>query len=232
MGRRNVILHAPLRIQAAGVRACLAPLLKAVEDCNDYLDMLWSPNLESRILEESGFIRIYSPIGRVKRGSIYQLVDAYTLFYLTFMRGKPIARPGYWLDCVGSGERLAWEGVAFERVCMWHERELKAALGIAGVSANIYAWRSFKRDGGAQIDLLIDRRDGVVNVCEMKFVSGAFSIGAKYAAELENKLSVFKEESHTDKSLHLTMITASGVKRNEYSYLVHSQVRLDDLFRM
>ena len=183
-------------------------------------------------LEESGFIRIYSPIGRVKRGSIYQLVDAYTLFYLTFMRGKPIARPGYWLDCVGSGERLAWEGVAFERVCMWHERELKAALGIAGVSANICAWRSVRRDGGAQIDLLIDRKDGVVNVCEMKFVSGEFSIGAKYAAELESKLSVFKEESRTDKSLHLTMITASGVKRNEYSYLVHSQVRLDDLFRM
>ena len=66
----------------------------------------------------------------------------------------------------------------------------------------------------------------------MKFVTGEFSIGAKYAAELENKLSVFKEETQTDKSLHLTMITASGVKRNEYSYLAHSQVRLDDLFHV
>ncbi len=183
-------------------------------------------------LEESGFIRIYSPMGRVKRGSIYQLVDAYTLFYLTFIRGKPIARPGYWLDGVGSGERLAWEGVAFERVCMWHERELKAALGIAGVSVNVCAWRSSRRDGGAQIELLIDRKDGVINVCEMKFVTGEFPIGAKYAAELENKLSVFKEETQTDKSLHLTMITVSGVKRNEYSYLVHSQIRLDDLFHV
>ena len=183
-------------------------------------------------LEESGFIRIYSPLGRVKRGSIYQLVDAFTLFYLTFMRGRSISRPGYWLDGVGSGERFAWEGVAFERVCMWHERQIKSALGIAGVSTTVCAWRSSKRNGGTQIDLLIDRKDGVINVCEMKFASGEFSIGAKYAAELENKLSVLREETQTDKSLHLTVITSSGVKRNEYSYLVHSQVRLDDLFHM
>lgn len=96
------------------------------------------------------------------------------------------------------------------------------------MSANVCAWRSSRRDGGAQIDLLIDRKDDVINICEMKFVTGEFSIGAKYAAELENKLSVFKEETQTDRSLHLTMITASGVKRNDYSYLVHSQVRLDD----
>ena len=183
-------------------------------------------------LEESGFIRIYSPLGRLKRGSLYQLTDAFTLFYLTFMRGRPLIRPGYWLDDVGSRERLAWEGVAFERVCMWHEREIKTALGIAGVSANVCSWRSSRKNGGAQIDMLIDRKDGVINVCEMKFVTGEFSIGAKYAGELENKLAVLREETQTDKSLHLTMITASGVRRNEYSYLVHSQVRLDDLFRL
>ena len=182
-------------------------------------------------LEESGFIRIYSPLGRVKRGSIYQLVDAFTLFYLTFMKGRSIARPGCWLDGAGSAERLSWEGIAFERVCMWHEREIRAALGIAGVSANVCAWRSARKSGGAQIDMLIDRKDGVVNVCEVKFATGEFPIGAKYALELENKLSVLKEETQTEKSLHLTMITISGVKRNEYSYLVHSQVRLDDLFR-
>ena len=181
-------------------------------------------------LEESGFIRIYSPLGRVKRGSIYQLVDAFTLFYLTFMKGRSIARTGYWLNGIGSAERLSWEGVAFERVCMWHEHEIKTALGIAGVSASVCAWRSARKSGGAQIDLLIDRKDGVVNVCEVKFVTGEFSIGAKYAHELENKLSVLKDETQTEKSLHLTMVTVSGVKRNEYSYLVHSQVRLDDLF--
>lgn len=182
-------------------------------------------------LEESGFIRIYSPLGRIKRGSIYQLVDTFTLFYLAFMRGRPINRPGCWLDGAGSSERLAWEGVAFERVCMWHEREIRAALGIAGVSANVCAWRSARKKGGAQIDLLIDRRDGVINVCEVKFGMGEFAIGAKYAGELENKLTALKEETKTEKSLHLTMITVSGVRRNEYSYLVHSQVCLNDLFR-
>lgn len=182
-------------------------------------------------LEESGFIRVYAPFGRVKRGSLYQLMDAFTIFYFSFMKGRSTARAGFWLDAVGSQERLAWEGVAFERVCLWHEKEIKAALGIAGVSTSVCSWRSVQREGGAQIDLLIDRKDGVVNVCEMKFGKGEYSIGAPYARELENKLALLKEETGTPKSLHLTLVTASGVKRNENSHLVQSQVGLDDLFR-
>lgn len=182
-------------------------------------------------LEESGFIRVYAPFGRIRRGSLYQLMDAFTIFYFSFMKGRTTARAGYWLDAVGSQERLAWEGVAFERVCLWHEKEIKAALGIAGVSTSVCSWRSARREGGAQIDLLIDRKDGVVNVCEMKFGKGEYSIGAAYAQELENKLALLKEETQTAKFLHLTFVTASGVKRNENSYLVQSQVGLDDLFR-
>lgn len=182
-------------------------------------------------LEESGFIRVYAPFGRIKRGSLYQLMDAFTIFFLSFMKGRSTARSGFWLDAVGSQERTAWEGVAFERVCLWHEKEIKAALGIAGVSTNVCSWRSTRREGGAQIDLLIDRKDGVVNVCEMKFGTGEYSIGTSYAKELENKLALLKEETRTSKSLHLTLVTASGVKRNENSYLVQSQVKLDDLFR-
>ncbi len=182
-------------------------------------------------LEESGFIRVYAPFGRVKRGSLYQLMDAFTIFYFTFMKGRSSARAGYWLEAVGSQERLAWEGVSFERVCLWHEKEIKAALGIAGVSTNVCSWRSSRREGGAQIDLLLDRRDGVVNVCEMKFCKGEYSISASYARELENKLALLQEETRIKKSLHLTLVTVSGVKRNENSHLVQSQVGLDDLFR-
>ena len=182
-------------------------------------------------LEESGFIRVYAPFGRVKRGSLYQLMDAFTIFYFSFMKGRSTARAGFWLDAVGSQERLAWEGVAFERVCLWHEKEIKASLGIAGISTSVCSWRSARRESGVQIDLLIDRKDGVVNVCEMKFGKGEYSIGASYARELENKLALLKEETGTSKSLHLTFVTASGVKRNENSYLVRSQIDLDDLFR-
>lgn len=182
-------------------------------------------------LEESGFIRVYAPFGRIKRGSLYQLMDAFTIFYFAFMKGRTTARAGYWLEAVGSQERLAWEGVSFERVCLWHEKEIKAALGIAGVSTSVCSWRSSRREGGAQIDLLIDRKDGVVNVCEMKFGQGEYSIGASYARELENKLALLRDETRTEKSLHLTFVTVSGVRRNENSHLVQSQVRLDDLFR-
>lgn len=104
-------------------------------------------------------------------------------------------------------------------------------MGIAGVSSALGSWRSAgKGPGGAQIDLLIDRRDGVVNVCEMKFSAGEFAITADYAKKLRNKIAVFKEEAAGRRSVHLTFVTAHGLKRNEYSGMVQSQVVLDDLF--
>lgn len=183
-------------------------------------------------LEQSGFVRRYAPIGRSKKGTVFQLVDCFTLFHLAFMAGKSPSRKGFWIDSVDSPGRHAWEGLAFERVCLWHESQIRAALGIAGVASTLGSWRSSEKGpGGAQIDLLIDRRDGVVNVCEMKFSVGPFAITADYAGKLRNKLSVFKEEAAGRKSVHLTFVTAHGLKRNEYSGMVQSQVTLDDLFR-
>ena len=182
-------------------------------------------------LEESGFIRIYSPLGRVKRGSIYQLVDAFTLFYLTFMRGKSISRPGYWLDGVGSDERFAWEGVAFERVCMWHERQIKSALGIAGVSTTVCAWRSSKRNGGAQIDLLIDRADNVLNLCEMKFYKKAYALTQEDRFDFEDRIDLLARITKSRKNIHFTLVTTIGLAFNEHSGVVQKVVTLEDLFK-
>ena len=121
--------------------------------------------------------------------------------------------------------------MAFERVCLWHERQIKDALRIGGVRTNTASWRSEKRSGGAQADLVIDRKDGVINLCEMKFTSAPFAIGPKYEDELRNKISLFKEETETKSSVHLTMVTVDGVRRNEHSGIVQSEVTLDDLFR-
>ena len=127
--------------------------------------------------------------------------------------------------------RNAWEGIAFERVCMWHQDTIKAALGITGVSAEISSWRSARKSSGTQVDMLIDRRDGVINLCEMKFSRDEFSIGDAYARKLRERIALFKEETGTRKSVHLTFVTTYGLKRNGNVDVVQSEVTLDDLFK-
>lgn len=182
-------------------------------------------------LEESGFLRRFAPPGRKTRGAVYQLMDNFTIFHLQFMAGRSSARRGFWLSNVDTAVRNSWEGIAFERVCMWHQDSIKDALGISGVSTEISSWRSAAKTGGAQIDMLIDRADGVVNVCEMKFSQGEFSIGDAYAKRLRDRIQLFKDETGTRKSVHLTFVTTYGVKRNENAGMVQSEVTLDDLFR-
>ena len=182
-------------------------------------------------LELSGFIRSYRPFERRKKGTVYQLVDNFTLFYFRFMRNPENSHDGFWLSSVDSSERHGWEGLAFERVCLWHERQIKEALRIGGVQTNTAAWRSAKRPGGAQVDMVIDRKDKVVNLCEMKFTSAPFAIGAGYEKDLRNKIALFKEETGIRSSVHLTMVTVDGVRRNERSGIVQSEVTIDDLFR-
>lgn len=181
-------------------------------------------------LEQSGFVRSYAPFGKRKKGTVFQLVDNFSLFYFRFMRGKPVSRPDYWLSSVDSVERHSWEGLAFELVCLWHERQLKEALRIGGVQTNTASWRSEKKSGGAQIDLLLERKDGIVNLCEMKFSSGAFAISEKYERELRNKIQLFKDETGTRKSVHLTLVSAEGLRRNGHAGIVQSVVTLNDLF--
>ena len=182
-------------------------------------------------LELSGFIRSYRPFERRKKGTVYQLVDNFTLFYFRFMRNPENSHDGFWLSSVDSSERHGWEGLAFERVCLWHERQIKEALRIGGVQTNTAAWRSAKRPGGAQVDMVIDRKDKVVNLCEMKFTSAPFAIGAGYEKDLRNKIALFKEETGIRSSVHLTRVTVDGVRRNERSGIVQSEVTIDDLFR-
>lgn len=181
-------------------------------------------------LELSGFILSYRPFGRRKKGTVYQLIDNFTLFYFRFMRGSANAREDFWLSSVDSRERHNWEGLAFERVCLWHARQIKEALRIGGVQTNMASWRSARKSGGAQVDLVIDRKDGVINLCEMKFTSAPFAIGAGYEKELRNKIALFKEETGTRSSIHLTMVTVDGIRRNEYAGIVQSEVTLDNLF--
>ena len=184
-----------------------------------------------RELEQSGFIKVFLPYGKRKKGAIYQLVDAFVLFHFRFMDTVRVVGKGFWSMATDLPERRAWEGLAFERVCFMHSREIKEALRIGGVLTELCAWRSERKQGGAQIDMLLARRDGVINVCEMKFSTGQFAVTPHYAGQLANKIAVFKEESGTECAVHLTLVTMNGVKHNENASIVQSEVMADDLFR-
>lgn len=182
-------------------------------------------------LEESGFIRKYAPFGKKSRNSLYQLNDFYSLFYQRFIKNSLSSEQDNWLTYIDSPKYRIWSGYAFEQVCLYHLSQIKHALGISGVQTSVSAWRSKSKTEGAQIDLVIDRRDQVINLCEMKYSINPFTIDNKYAEELRDKTGVFKSETNTRKSVFLTMITTFGLKTNSYATgLVNNDLKMDILF--
>lgn len=182
-------------------------------------------------LEESDFIRRYKAYGKKERSSLYQLCDFYSLFYLRFIKNKTIPDDHNWLENIDNPQQRAWAGYAFEQVCLAHIPQIKRALGISGVQTTSSSWTSGKVSAkGTQIDLVIDRRDNVINLCEMKFSINPFTINKDYDAELRNKAGVFREETKTRKSIFLTMITTFGLERNMYSGNVQNDITMDALF--
>lgn len=185
-------------------------------------------------LRESGFIEAYSPFGKNSKDNVYKLVDEYSLFYVKFMSNDRIQGPGSWTTFASSQSWVSWCGIAFENVCLKHIHQLKQALGIGGVHSEHYVWRDtlLKQEDGAQIDLLIDRQDQCMNVCEMKFSKSEFEISKKYAHELQNKLEVFQAKTKTKKTLFLTMVSTHGIKNlASYQGLVQSEITMNALFQ-
>lgn len=187
-------------------------------------------------LEESGFITQYTPFQKTAKDSIYKLTDEYSLFYLKFIEGSRPTGSGTWLRLSTGSSYQSWSGFAFEAICQKHVMQIKKALGIEGVLTVTSAWRHVPKEAnehGAQIDLLIDRQDLCINICEMKFSTSEFTIDKRFAHELASKVSVFKEVAKTNKTLFLTMITTYGVKHNDYHVgLVQSELTMEALFRV
>ncbi len=180
-------------------------------------------------LEESGFITKTFPFGKKIKTSLYRLTDQYSLFYLRFMKDKRAFGEGSWLSRIDSPVWRAWSGYAYENICFMHILQIKKALGISGVYTEISSWQHFEK--GVQIDLLIDRRDHVVSLCEIKFSKDPFTITKAYRAELEKKIYIFRSETKTSKSVFLTLITTVGLEENKYSLgFVQNVITMRDLF--
>lgn len=178
-------------------------------------------------LEQCGFIRKYNNFTKKEKECIYQLIDPFTMFCIKMIKTNDITDWNIFYD---TPKFYSWSGNAFEILCLNHINKIKTALNIYGVQSVEYAFRSKKNKGGCQIDLLIDRKDNVINLCEMKYTLKPYEIDYKYENELLNKINVFKEESKTKKAIFLTVISYSGIKHNEYSNIVVNEINGDDLF--
>ena len=190
-------------------------------------------------LEQCGFIRLYEPFStankmtsdiRQKRNTLFQLVDFYTLFYFRFIKHNKYQDSSFWSSSQNSQLYHTWAGLSFEMLCLNHIDKIKHALGISGVQTLVCSWRSSNTEKGTQIDLLIDRKDETINICEMKFYKSEFEISKEYEEKLLEKLRIFTEETKTSKSLLLTLITSFGLKQNKHSDIVQKQITMDELF--
>ena len=185
-----------------------------------------------RALEYSGFIKVNGIFGKKKKEALYYVSDYYTLFYLKFIKDRRGIDERFWTNSIMSPSKYAWAGYTFEMLCLDHIKQIKKGLDIGGVLSEESAW-NIKGDedhDGAQIDLLIDRQDRVINLCEMKFSTDEYVIDKEYDRILRNKAESFRRETKTKKNLIITMITTYGIKENKYSSIVGSRLTMDDLF--
>lgn len=189
-------------------------------------------------LSSCDFIRNYVAPKKKERGQVYQLTDLFSLFYLRFVKHNLRLNVNYWTNIQNTGKKNAWAGYAFEQVCLHHVEQIKQKLGISGIACNIYAWKQkpfTDADGsdwdGGQIDLIIDRSDRVINLCEMKYSNDEYSISKQYEGILRKRASLFRYVEKTKKDLRLTFITTYGVKKNEHSGIVDNEIILADLFK-
>ena len=191
-------------------------------------------------LEQCGFIRKYTTIGKKNKDAIYQLIDNYTLFYFDFIRENENGDEHFWTSQAGSSIHAGWAGRAFERVCMQHVSQIKDALGFSAVVSSVHSW-SYKGEKdpvsgktihkGAQIDLLIDRNDDTINLCEMKYTNAEYTITEEEDEKIRNRKEAFVRETETEKTVLLTMITSFGLTPGGYSNDIHCQLTMADLFR-
>lgn len=188
-----------------------------------------SQNLNALIA--SDFVIKYIPFGKGRREH-YKLVDPFCLFYLHFINKKQDPGETFWQQHVTSQQVVSWRGYAFENVCFNHIPQIKRTLGISGVITSHSAWSKRSDDTeGMQIDLLLSRNDNVINMCEIKYYSGDFTVDKAYYQTLLHRQELLSKELSQKYSIHNTLITTFGLTYNEYSGIFSNVITMDDLFR-
>ena len=185
-----------------------------------------------KALVASDFIEPYIPFGKGKREKHYKLIDHFCLFYMKFVQGQKDIDPEFWMHNVTSQGVSSWRGFAFEEVCFTHIRQIKKALNILGVSSTESAWvvKGDDETEGVQIDMLINRKDNVVNLCEMKFYNEKFTVNKAYHSKVVHRQNLLAEMIPRRAIVHNVLVTTEGLTYNEYSGIFQNVVTVDDLF--
>ena len=178
-------------------------------------------------LENCGFLMSIPPYGKKKKDTFYRLIDEFSLFYLKWVNGIKRVGEYYWVQKKSSQSYHTWSGYAFENLCFQHYPQIVKAMGLSVVADAKSGWRG----KGAQIDLIIDRADKCINLCEIKFYDEQVVIDQNYAQTLQGKRVAFKNQTGTKKTLFTTLITTYGVKEEKFYFgAVDNQLSLDALF--
>ncbi len=205
------------------------------EEIIKYSKITNSGDLSTKLdeLESCGFIRKYNCFGMKTKGAMYQIIDSFIIFYYSFLNEDP--NDEYYFENLYQTPTInTYYGFAFERVCLLHINEIKESLGIRGVSTECNAWYC-KKDldngiFGSQIDLLIVRKDQIINLCEMKFSNVEYTIPDKVMQSIYTKISDLRTITKTKYAIHPTLITPIGVKQNSNSLSMQAIITLEDLF--
>jgi uncharacterized protein len=184
-------------------------------------------------LIDSGFVKKIEPFGKKNREAVFRVIDFYSIFYLRFIEGNVTDRKNTWQSMADSPNYVSWCGYAFENICFAHLPQIHRSLGIEGVTTKVSSWKAEGNADmpGAQIDLVIDRKDGIINLCEAKFSNTEFVLTKEYTAKLRQKRAVFEYFTKTKKSVVSTLLsTYPAIKNEYYSEEIHSEIQMEDLF--
>lgn len=184
-------------------------------------------------LAEADFVEAYRPVFSATREDYYRLKDCFCIFWLRFVDGKTGKDSHFWQNNAAAKKIVSWQGIAFEHICMSHLESIRRALGISGIdtTASNMVILPEKAGEGAQIDLVIKRSDGHVNLCEMKFYSSEASIDQKENLKLRNRKDAFRQRYKVRGTVFLTLVTTFGLKYGTYSSIYSNVLTLEDLFQ-
>ena len=190
----------------------------------------------TRVLEQltdCGFIKALTPFGKKTKDTVFRVIDFYSIFYLKFIQGNVSDRTNVWQNLSNGATYQSWMGYAFENICLTHLKSIHETLGISGIYTQVSSF-NFKGNetlSGVQIDMIIDRNDGIINLCEAKFTNAEFSLTKEYTATLRRKRMLFQEVTKTKKSVVTTLLTTYPAVQNAYyNEEIHSEVILEKLF--
>lgn len=179
-------------------------------------------------LEHCDFVRRYNN-GSLKKNGIYQLIDFFSLFYYKFGIRR-ITDEHFWRNTLGTPEQNNWYGLTFERVCLWHTREIIRGLRMDAIRHEYYAWRSRNSNPAVQIDLIIDRADGIATICEMKYSKDDYTLSEKEYRNIMRRMDVFQKESGHKGGVQACIITTYGLIKNMYSEISTVPITMNNLF--